>query len=346
MLAALWTEAGCQSRRVDPTVLRVGYLSNVTHLVALSAAGRHSYERALAPARVEWRAFSAGPEEMEALFAGAIDVGYVGPGPAQIAYLRSRGEALVVLAGAASGGAALLVRGEASGKKAAITRIEDLHGAALATPQLGNTQDVALRTFLFDHGLKTLERGGDVRVMPLANSSVPGLFLRGDLDGAWVPEPWVSILRQGYGARVLVDERTLWPEGRFPTTVVVAARPAIEHKRDLVVRFVAAHAAEVAWVRAHPEETQKIVGERIRQITGKALPEAVLVSALAAIEPTLDPLRAALMTQAAHARRLGYLPAGSLDGLIDGSLLDAAMKAGQSVPAPRAASAADGAPSP
>ena len=326
----------CGSRKVDPTVLRVGYFPSVTHVVALSAIGRRSFEAALSPigARVEWKAFSAGPEAMEALFAGALDVCYVGPGPAEIAFLRSRGEALSIVAGASSGGAALVVRGAdpTRGKKS-IESAADLRGTTLATPQLGNTQDVALRSWLLDRGMRTTEQGGEVRVMPLASSSVPALMKRGDVDGAWVPEPWVTILIAKAGAHLLVDERTLWPGERFPTVVLVAARPAIEKKRELVARFVAAHVAEVAWVVSHRDEARALAGAHIKEATGKALPDEILKPALAAIEPTLDPMEPALATMAEHARRLGYLPPGSIEKLVDRSFLDAAARTGQSVPA-------------
>jgi len=320
---ALACASGCGRHTAsDPNVLRIGYLPNVTHEVALSAARRGTFERALAPVAVEWKAFGAGPALMEALFAGALDAGYVGPGPAENGYLRSGGQALVIVAGAASGGAALVVRAGLG-----IRGPSDLHGRTLASPQLGNTQDVALRSWLADQGLRTTDEGGDVRVMPIANSAVPGLMKRGDLDGAWVPEPWVTLLRQKLGAELLVDERTLWPGGRFATVELVAARDALAKKRDAFARLVAAHVDEIRFLRDHPDEGRRLVGEQLAATTGKKLPEPVLAASLATITPTWDPMPDVLARLAAQARRLTYLPAGDLSGLVDRSLLDAALAA-------------------
>jgi NitT/TauT family transport system substrate-binding protein len=329
-LAALVALAACGSRAAtDPTIFRIGYLPNVTHSVALVAAHRGSFERALAPLTVEWKPFGAGPELMEALYAGALDAGYVGPGPAENGYLRSRGEVLVVVAGAASGGAALVVRGDAR-----IYAPEDLHHKKLATPQLGNTQDVALRSWLMEQGLRSTDQGGDVLVMPIPNSTTAQLMQRGQLDGAWVPEPWVALLRLDpkVHARVLVDERTLWPGGRFATTVLVANRPSLASKPEAMAKLVRAHVAELRWMRAHPAEARAAVGEQIKRVTGKALPPAVLAAALDDVEPTWDPLPDSLAKLAEQARRLRYLPDGDLSGLLDRSLLDAALAADGGAP--------------
>lgn len=282
--------------------LRIAYLANVTHEVALTARARGSFEKALAPLPVEWQAFGAGPQVIEALFAGAVDVAYLGPGPAEIGFVRSGGEALAIVSGAASGGAALVVRH-------GIDRPDQLHGARLASPQIGNTQDVALRTWLAAQGLRTADLGGDVSVYPLRSSVVRSLMQRGDLDGAWVPQPWVASLVHQAGAHVLVDERTLWPEGRFPTTVLVATREALRDRADVVARLVAAHSAEVAWCRAHPDEARDLVAKELLATTGLRLPPAVLVDSLADIEPTDDPMPARLDDMARQAARLGYLPA-------------------------------------
>ena len=321
LLATVAALAACsQPAALQPDVLRVGYLPNVTQEVALVAARRGSFDRALAPLHVEWKAFGAGPEAVQALLAGAVDAAYVGPGPAQTAYLRSNGEALAILAGATSGGAALVVR-----QGAGITRIADLHGRLLATPQLGNTQDVALRAFLLDHELRPVEQGGDVRVMPITNSAIINLMRRGDLDGAWLPEPWVTMLVEQAGATILVDEKTLWPDGRFPSAVLVGARASLATKGAAMARLVAAHVAEVRWIAGHAAEARPLVAEQVKLVTGKQLPAAILDGALAHVEPTWDPMPAALEVMAAHARRLGYLPDGDLAHLVDRTLLDEAL---------------------
>src|SRR5579871_4383727 len=180
-LACCLLAAACNQRRETPNLLRIGYMPNVTHAEALTGQARGSFQRAVGPSvKLEWTAFNAGPQIVEAIFAGALDAAYVGPGPAETGFLRSRGESLRVVAGAAAGGAALVVRKEARVKSAA-----DLHGKSLGSPQLGNTQDIALRTWLAKNGLKTTDRGGDVQVVPTANPDLLTLMKRGKLDGAW-----------------------------------------------------------------------------------------------------------------------------------------------------------------
>jgi NitT/TauT family transport system substrate-binding protein len=312
--------AGCGGHRDDPDTLRVGFMPNVTHAVALTAKQRGSFERAVAPMKIQWSAFGSGPQVVEAIYAGAIDVAYLGPGPAENGFLRSHGKALTVLAGAASGGAALVVR-----KEAGIRGPEDLHGKILASPQIGNTQDVALRTFLDRRGLRTEDRGGDVRVLPLANPDIVTLMRRGRLDGAWVPEPWVTRLVGEAGGEVLVDERSLWPDGKFVTTVLVASNDALITKRDAIKKLVAAHVDEIAWIEQHPEEAKKAIGAQLAELQGKALPPSLIDHAMVNVRVSWDPEEPVLRRLAADARALGYLPDGDLSRLVDRTFLDEAL---------------------
>ena len=333
--------AGCKNGGGSERVIRIGYFANVTHLVPLVAARRGSFEKALAPYRVEWKVFGAGPEAMEALLADAIDATYVGPGPAQVGYLRSRGEAMSLVAGAASGGVQLVVR-----KAANVHSAADLRGKKIATPQLGNTQDIALRTWLSAHGLNG-NAGGDVQVVPIANSTAAQMIKNGGLDGAWVPEPWGSILRAQADCETFVDERDLWPNRRFAITELVVATAALANKRDALARLVGAHVDEVTWVRAHALEAQKLVAEQLASITGKPLPNEILGAALATVEATWDPMPGVLVRLADQARSLNYLPKGDLTKLVDRTLLDAALVArGLSAEPPPAAPAAPAAPAP
>jgi len=302
---------GCRSTREPPgTRLRIGFFPTVTHGAALIALQRGTWKSL--PVPVEPRAFGAGPEAMEALFAGAIDACFVGPMPAANAFLRSHGEAIVIVAGAAANGAAFVV-----GKDSGITSPESLHGKRLAAPQLGNTQDVALRIYLEDHGLRSRERGGDVQVMPISNPDILTLLRTGKLDGAWVPEPWVSRLQIEAGARVFVDERDRWPERRFPSAVLVVTRQLADARPDLVRALVQSHVATVEWARAHPDEALKLVGDALFEQAHKRLPPKVLAEAFAHVELTADPMPAAIEKVAADARRLGYLPDGSVRDAID-----------------------------
>jgi NitT/TauT family transport system substrate-binding protein len=310
---------GC-SRPVDPTSLRLGYFANVTHAPALTGVESGRFQRALGSVRIETRTFNAGPAALGALLGGAVDVVYVGPSPALAAFVRSRGQALRVIAGATSGGALFVVRPESH-----IASPEDLHGKRLATPQLGNTQDIALRTYLAEHGLSPTERGGDVRVTPLANPDILAQFRLGHLDGAWVPEPWATRLVQEAGARVFIDERDLWPGGRFATTVLVARTEYLERAGPNVARFLAAHVDEVAWLNAHPAEGRVLAGRAIREILGRPIPDRVLAAAWTHVEFTTDPLRDSLIRQAHAAQALGFLPHGDLAGLVEPAPLQRAL---------------------
>ena len=193
------------------TVIRVGAFPNITHAQPMIGKANGWFEKAMGPnVKIEWNSFNAGPSAIEALFAGAIDVTYVGPNPAINGYVRSNGEALRIIAGATSGGAALVVRGDSG-----INKAEDFHGKRIASPQMGNTQDVALRAWLKSQGLKTRDKGGDVQVMPIANPDQLTLFLKKEIDAAWAPEPWASRLVHDAGGRIFLDERTLGRAASF-----------------------------------------------------------------------------------------------------------------------------------
>ena len=321
LVAGLMTLCGCRDaatqQRGDAPV-RLGFFPNLTHAAALVGLQHGELERGLMPVKIDPRPFNAGPAAMEALFAGALDACYVGPAPAINSYLRSRGEKLVIVAGAAENGAGLVVR-----KSAGITSARDLHGKKLATPQLGNTQDVALRRYLADAGLETNERGGDVQVLPLANADILTLMKRRQLDGAWVPEPWMTRLLHEADGTLLVDERTRWPQHRFPTTVLVLSRAFIEERPELAHKLVAAHVATVRWIRGHRDEARALVDSGLEKWARKRLPPAVLAEAWEHVDISERLDETALHEQLEDARALGFLPAeGDASGLVDRRFLD------------------------
>ena len=292
-------------------ILRVGYMPNVTHAPALVGFEAGLFAAALGDDVVlRPLAFSAGPAVIEALFAGELDVAYVGPNPAINGYQRSRGRALRVVAGSTSGGAALVVRPEIGGAA-------DLAAATLSSPALGNTQDVALRTWLHEHGLRTTDEGGTVRIKPAPPADIMGLFARGDVVGAWVPEPWASRLVLETGGRVLVDERTRWPGGEFPTTLVIASSVALERRPDLIERFLAGHAVAVGFLEERPAEAGVLVRERLLEELNAPLPPGVLERALGNLHFTRDPLEAQLRRVAAEAAALGFLDSAAIGDLVD-----------------------------
>lgn len=297
-------------------VFRVGYMPNLTHAPALLGFESGLFSRVLGErVVVKPVAFNAGPSVIEALFAGELDVAYVGPTPAINAHLRSRERAVRVVAGSTSGGASFVVQKDIDGPAA-------LHGKKVASPQLANTQDVALRGWLTENGLQIKGQGGDVQVVPIAPSDILALFQRGELAGAWVPEPWASRLVVEGGGKVLVDERTRWPGGMFPTTVVIASTVALEHRPDLVRAFLGGHEQAVSLLEKEPGPNRPLVIVRIARETGAALPQQVVERAWGQLRFTVDPLAPQLREMAEEARSLGYLPSTKgLDSLVDTSWL-------------------------
>ena len=303
--------ARAQSTRVT---VRAGYFPNVTHSQALVGRARGRFEQALGPdAHIEWKVFNAGPSVIEALFAGALDLAYVGPNPAVAGYVRSKGEALRVIAGATSGGAALVVR------TTGIQKPDDFHGMKIATPQLGNTQDVALRAWLQAHNLKTRDKGGDVLVIPIANPDQLTLFLKGEIDAAWAPEPWASRLIQEANARLFVDERDLWPNRQFVTAHLIVRTSFLREHPDVVKNWLRAHVELTEWINAKPTEAKQIVNQQIQKDTGKALPPKVLDESFSRLQVTYDPIRTSLLTSAQQAYDAGFLgrERPDLSGLYD-----------------------------
>jgi NitT/TauT family transport system substrate-binding protein len=302
------------------TTVRVGAFPNITHAQAMVGKANGWFDKAMGPTvKVQWTSFNAGPSAMEALFAGAIDMTYVGPNPAINGYVRSNGEALRVVAGAASGGASLIVRNDSG-----IQGPQDFHGKRVASPQFGNTQDVALRNWLKKNGLKTNDRGGDVQIVPMANPDQLTLFLKKDLDAAWAPEPWATRLVHEGNGRLLVDERSLWPNGQFVIGLLVVNQKFLKAHPELVKNWIRAHVELTDWVNAHPAEAKKLLNEQIQRETNKALPADVLNEAFSRLQPTYDPLHAALNTAAQQAFEDGFLGRRmpDLSGLYDLTLLN------------------------
>jgi NitT/TauT family transport system substrate-binding protein len=285
------------------SVIRVGAFPNITHAQAMVGKSNGYFEKAMGPGvKIDWKGFNAGPAAIEALFAGAIDMTYIGPNPAITGYVRSNGEALRVIAGATSGGASLIVRNDSG-----IQKPEDFHGKRIATPQLGNTQDVALRSWLKAHGLKPVEKGGDVKVIPLANPDQLTLFVKKELDGAWAPEPWATrLIKEGNG-NLFLDERTLWPGGQFVTAHLIVSTKFLKEHPDLVKNWLRAHLELTDWINGHLPDAKKLLNAQIQKETGKALPSSVLDEAFGRMQVTADPLRNSLLNSARSAFDAGFL---------------------------------------
>jgi NitT/TauT family transport system substrate-binding protein len=320
ILAAVLLLSFVASTAFAQTVIHVGAFPNITHPQAMVGKANGFFEKAMGPkVQIDWKSFNAGPSAIEALFAGAIDMTYIGPNPAISGYVRSNGEALRIVAGATSGGAALVVRNDSGIQKA-----EDFHGKKVASPQMGNTQDVALRAWIKANGLKTTDKGGDVQVIPLANPDQLTLFVKKELDAAWAPEPWATrLIKEGNG-RLFLDERTLWPNGQFITAHLIVRTQFLKEHPDLVKNWIRAHVELTEWISGHLPEAKKLLNQQIRKETGKALPDAVLEEAFGRLQVTYDPLRASLMNAARSAFDAGFLgrQMPDLSSLYDLSLLN------------------------
>ncbi|MEZ0448305.1 ABC transporter substrate-binding protein [Cellulomonas sp. ICMP 17802] len=297
--------------------LRLGYFANLTHAAALVGVDDGTYQKVLGDTKLSTQIFNAGPAAVEALFGGAIDATFVGPNPAINAFAQSNGDAIRIVSGATSGGAQLVVRD-------GIESAEDLKGTTLATPQLGNTQDVALRAWLDDQGLKTSLTGGesDVTIAPQENSQTLDLFKAGQLDGAWLPEPWASRLVVDAGAHVLVDEKDLWPQGDFVTTHLIVSTDYLSKYPGTVKKLIEAESQTIDWIAANPDDAKTLANSAIEKLSGKPLSQGVLDRAWGNLRITLDPIASSLQTSADHGVAAGVSKETDLHGIYDLTLLN------------------------
>ena len=301
--AASGVLAGCRGARGD--VLRVGFMTNVTHAPVIAAVASGRLEQALG-VRVEARSFRSGPRVLEALMGNAIDVGSAGPSAVVYNNARHAPGTLRLLGGVCSGGASFVVR-----HGAGIAGPADLGGRTLATVGLGTTQDISLRKYLRGHGYAPAERGGDVTVHALDASTILSGVSRGSLDGAWLPEPWATRVVREAGADRLLDERDLWPGRAFPTAVLVARGDWARSNAALAARLAEATSREVQRALQSPYETRGVTGDELGRLLGKRLPEDLLVEAWRWVDFTSDPLRDALDVIAEDAFALGLAPRSS-----------------------------------
>lgn len=287
--------------------LRVGFFPNITHAQALVGNGSGGFQKAVPG--IELKMFNAGPAAMEALTSGSLDASYVGTGPAINTFLKA-GRELRIIAAAVDGGAVLVT-------KTARTPAE-LKGKTLASPQLGNTQDIALRHWLGAQGLKV---GKDVTVTPLSNPDILGLFLNGKIEGAWVPEPWGARMVAEGGGHILVDERDLWPGGRFHTTVLVTTAKALKERPEQLEKLLRAHVELTRQWQQQPEVFTSRVNEAFGKVTGHPISAPLLKDSFSRLEPALEVDAEQLKQAAEHAKQLGFIPSSDLSGLVDTSLL-------------------------
>ncbi|MFQ5969530.1 MAG: aliphatic sulfonate ABC transporter substrate-binding protein [Nitrososphaerales archaeon] len=284
-------------------IVRIGYFPNLSHAPVLVGLASGTFEQVLGDeVKLDYKVFNAGPAAIEALFTNQVDITYVGPTPAINGYLRTNGEGLRIIAGAASGGTLFVVRADSG-----IDSSEDLVGKKLASPQYGNTQDVSLKSYIIEHGLQLAQYGGNVHVLSAKNSDIMTLFLKKEIDGAWVPEPWGTILIRDANGKIFLDERDLWPDGEFATTVLIVNAEFVDKRPDLVKKFLHAHVETTLWIKEHPKEAEEVVNAQLKSLLGKELPMDVVHEAFSRMEVTYSPMKFSLFKFADEAYELGLL---------------------------------------
>lgn len=282
------------------TKIRVGHFPNITHAQgvvahALSRQGKGWFEQRLGT-KIDWFVYNAGPSAMEAVFANSIDLTYVGPGPALNAYTKSKGEEIRLIAGAANGGAGLVVQPDQNLKAAA-----DFRGKKIATPQLGNTQDISCRAWLTDGGLKITQLGGDAQVIPTQNPDQLGLFKAKRIDAVWTVEPWLTRLEQEASGKVIVEEKEV------ATTILVSSVKFLSQQRDLAKKFAQAHAELTAWITKNPEEAQRLIKAELLEETKSDMSPQLIATAWKRIVFTPETPRAAVEKFMQNSVRAGFI---------------------------------------
>ncbi len=319
-LLAACGDADSSTSSAGDTTVKLGFFPNITHATALVGVQKGIYTKYLGKAP-KTLTFNAGPAAAEAVFSGAVDATYVGPNPAINAYAKSHGQAIKIISGAASGGASLIV-------KPGIKSPADLRGKKIATPQLGNTQDVALRYWLKQQGFKTDKNGGgDVHIVPQDNSQTLTAFSQGQIDGAWVPEPFASrLVLEGKGKK-LVDEASLWPGGKFVITTLIVRTEFLKKHPDLVKKLLQAQVETTEYINAHKAEAEKAANDELAALTGKPLKQNILDSTFKNVTFTNDPVASSLAANAQHAEQVGLLAHVDLNGIYDLGPLNEILKA-------------------
>ena len=307
--------------------LRIGYFPNINHAQAVIGLGNGDFQKALGKnVNVQTFVFNAGPSAIESLLAKRLDVAFVGPNPAINGYVVSGGKDLKIISGASSGGAVFVVRNDSG-----ITSPKDFAGKKFASPQLGNTQDIALRSYLIKNGYKTTENGGNVTVTPISNPDILTLFLKKQLDGAWVPEPWGARLVKEANGRIFLDERSLWPDGKFVTANIVVRTEYLRSNPETIKKLLTLHINETLWINNHKNIAVQVFDTDLKKLTGKAIPEDELRQAFSRMDLTYDPIKESLFKSADYAYKLGFLAKGQkqqpdLSGIYDLTLLNNILK--------------------
>ena len=289
--------------------LRIAYFPNIGHAIPVVGIEHGIFAEYLGDdVAIETRVFDSGPQAIEALFANSVDVAYVGPGPAINGFLNSENNNIKILAGAASGGASFIVHPDSE-----INSASDFAGKKIAAPQIGNTQDVSLRHYLSENGLKPAEKGGSVVVYNIANPDIYTLFVKGEIDGAWVAEPWATILESELNGVRLFHEEELWPNEEFASVLLIGNIDYVDKNKTLLGDFIRAHHETVIWIQTNPKDTRIVFNDFLDSHFGQSLSDDVVDVALSNILITADPKPGSVFSFAEKADTLGYLGRNGYD---------------------------------
>ena len=303
--------------------LRIGYFPNINHAQAVIGFNNGDFQKTLGNnTKVETILFNAGPSAIESLLAKRIDAAYIGPSPSINGYVVSDGKDVRIISGVSSGGASFVVRNDSG-----INSVKDLGGKKFATPELGNTQDIALRKYLSNNGYKTVEKGGTVTVVPVSNADILTLFLKKEIDGAWVLEPWATRLVNEAHGKILVDERGLWPpQGKFVSANIIVRTDYLKENPEIIKKLLEAHVNETLWMNKNKDKAISEFNTELKKITGKTISKDILSTAVSKLEFTYDPVKISLIKDANDAYDLGLLANGKerpdLSNIYDLTILD------------------------
>ncbi|MFE5629474.1 aliphatic sulfonate ABC transporter substrate-binding protein [Streptomyces sp. NPDC056542] len=315
-------KVAAEGAKLSADTVRLGYFPNLTHATALVGDEEGIIQKELGGTQLKVATFNAGPSEIEALNAGSIDIGFIGPSPSINGYTKSKGKNLRIISGSASGGVKLVVNPEK------IKTLDDVKGKRIATPQLGNTQDVAFLNWISEKGWKVDAQSGkgDVSVLRTDNKITPDAYKTGSIDGAWVPEPTASKL-VAEGGKVLLDESTLWPDNKFVITNIIVSQKFLTEHPDVVEAVLRGSVNTNKWINANPDKAKASANAKLEELTGKPLGAKVIDGAWPSIRFTDDPLASTLRAQAGHAVKAGLLKQPDLDGIYDLRPLNKVLKA-------------------
>ena len=308
------------SDQINQDKIRVAFFPSIGHIIPIVGLEEKIFEKGIGEEKqIETKLFDSGPQVIESIFSGSIDIAYVGPGPIINGFLKSDGKDIKILSGAASGGASFIIQ-----PNSGLESLENFDGKRIASPQISNSQDVSLRHYLESHGLKSVEKGGTVFVLNISNPDIYTLFAKGDIDGAWVPEPWATILVQELDGIRLFNEEKLWPNEEFASVLLIVRTEYLENNPETIQKWVESHEKTVTWINANPDKSKSLFSSFLIDYMGKSLPTKIIDESFSNITITSDPIKNSVIIFAERADSLGYLGRDgyNLDGIFYNAVLN------------------------